>query len=436
MELLVLGFFCILLLICITLDISILYALTAGWFLFALYGRKKGHVWKNLVEMSLDGIKAVKNILITFVLIGMLTAVWRAAGTVAVIVCYAVRFIWPSVFLLMAFLLNCFLSVLTGTAFGTAATMGVICTTMASALGVPAWMVGGAVLAGCYFGDRCSPVSTSALLVSELTGTEIFRNIRNMLWSAAVPFVLACAVYGVLGLNLGYEGELPDLQEIFKKEFCLSWIAVLPAVVLLALALRKKKVKVVMAFGILTAIPICLFIQRMSLMTILELLLYGYQAEDMQVASMMNGGGIFSMIKVGMIVCLSSSYSGLFRGTGLLDGICERIECIADKTTSFGAVLLTSLVTGVIACNQTLTIMLTHQLCGHTEKDSEKMALYLEDTAVVIAPLIPWSIAGAVPLATIGAPPVSAVMACFLYFLPIWGMLMATRSKYPHMMKK
>ena len=30
--------------------------------------------------------------------------------------------------------------------------------------------------------------------------------------------------------------------------------------------------------------------------------------------------------------------------------------------------------------------------------------MYLEDGTIVIAPLIPWSIAGAVPLASMGAP--------------------------------
>ena len=41
----------------------------------------------------------------------------------------------------------------------------------------------------------------------------------------------------------------------------------------------------------------------------------------------------------------------------------------------------------------------------------------------VIAPLIPWSIAGAVPLATINAPTLSLAAATFLYLLPLSRML-------------
>ena len=192
--------FCGGLLLCLLLDWSILYALLAGLLLFLLYGRRKGFGWKALLGMALAGVKTVKNILITFLLIGVLTALWRAAGTIPVIVCYAARLIRPGVFLVMTFLLNAGVSVLTGTSFGTAATIGVICAAMGATMGVDARLTGGAVLAGAFFGDRCSPVSTSALLVSELTKTDIYGNIRRMLRTALVPFLLSVAFYFALGL--------------------------------------------------------------------------------------------------------------------------------------------------------------------------------------------------------------------------------------------
>ena len=40
-----------------------------------------------------------------------------------------------------------------------------------------------------------------------------------------------------------------------------------------------------------------------------------------------------------------------------------------------------------------------------------------------MAPLVPWSIAGAVPLAAVGAPIASVVVASYLYILPIWSFL-------------
>ena len=172
--------------------------------------------------MALSGVRTVRNILLAFVLIGVMTALWRSAGTIPVLVCYASALIRPAVFVVMTFLLNCLLSFLTGTSFGTSATMGVICAAMGAAMGVDVRIVGGAVLSGAYFGDRCSPVSTSALLVAEVTQTVIFDNIRRMLRTALVPFLLSCAVYAMLGLRAGGPGDALELRALFGREFSLS----------------------------------------------------------------------------------------------------------------------------------------------------------------------------------------------------------------------
>ena len=426
MEWLVLGGFCSCLFLCLILDVSILLALAMGLVLFLLYGKWKGFSWRELGGMALTGVKSVKNILFTFVLIGMLTALWREAGTIPVIVCYASSLIRPSILLLMTFLLNCLVSVLTGTAFGTAATMGVICATMGAALGIDPVLMGGAVLAGAYFGDRCSPVSTSALLVSELTGTNIFTNIKNMIGTTGVPLLLSCAVFGAAGLMGEHTGQLPDLRVIFAREFALAWPALLPALVILLLSVLRFSVKKAMTASILTAMPIALLVQDTPLARLPRLLVMGYEAADGEVAAMLNGGGILSMVRVGAIVCLASSYSGIFQKTGLLDGAKRIIGRLSVRTTPYTATLVTGIAASMIACNQSLAILLTHQLCGDIQPDRERFALTLEDTVVVVAPLVPWSIAGAVPLTTVGAPLTALLWTCFLYLLPLCQLMVHT----------
>ena len=183
------------------LHISLLFALLLGYVIFALYAIRKGFSLPEVLGMSAQGVPAAKNILTTFVLIGILTSLWRAGGTIPAIVCYSVRVMEPRLFLVCSFLLNCLVSFLTGTAFGSAATMGAVCMTMAAALGADPLMTGGAILSGVYFGDRCSPVSTSALLVADLTGTDLFGNIRQMLRTCLVPFALAAGLYLLFGLS-------------------------------------------------------------------------------------------------------------------------------------------------------------------------------------------------------------------------------------------
>ena len=424
MEVLTIGIFCALLIICIITGKSILYALLAGLIIFGLYGKKQGYSWRQISRMALQGVWKVKNILLTFILIGMLTALWRQAGTIPAIICYTVRLIKPSTFLLMTFLLNCLISVLTGTALGTAATIGVVCATMASALGIPSWMTGGAILSGVYFGDRCSPVSTSALLVAELTETGIYTNIKNMIKSALAPFTITCILYLTVSIQLHGKTEMPDLGHAFGSEFRLSWIALLPAAVILLLSVVQAGVKIAMIASIVTAIPVCIGLQNMAFTELPELLLNGFHSTDVTVAAMLNGGGITSMLKVGAIVCISSSYSGIFQATGILNGFQKMVCLLANRTKPYFAVLVTSILTSVMACNQTLAIMLTGQLCSRTEPDKLRFANNLEDSAVIIAPLVPWSIACAVPLTAAGAPGYSVLFAVFLYLLPLCDLVL------------
>ena len=135
MELLVFSLFAAALLVCVIFHISLLFALLLGYVIFALYAIRKGFSLPEVLGMSAQGVRAAKNILTTFVLIGILTSLWRAGGTIPAIVCYSVRVMEPRLFLVCSFLLNCLVSFLTGTAFGSAATMGAVCMTMAAALG-------------------------------------------------------------------------------------------------------------------------------------------------------------------------------------------------------------------------------------------------------------------------------------------------------------
>ena len=113
-------------------------------------------------------------------------------------------------------------------------------------------------------------------------------------------------------------------------------------------------------------------------------------------------------------------YSGLFQATGLLSFLEKIIQKMDKKWGNYRAILLTSIPVSAISCNQTLSIILTHQLTKSISKDPKQHALNLENTAVVVSPLIPWSIASSVVLLSVGAPLSSILCAFFLYLLPLW----------------
>ena len=170
---LTLGLFLAVLVVCILTGAPLLAGLCVGLAIFCAYAAWLGFSPAAIGEMLKRGVLKSATILWVFVFIGLITAGWRICGTIPFILYHAVGWIQPGAFALCAFLLCSLMSFLTGTSFGTASTMGFICMMLGRAAGLPAPLLGGAILSGVFFGDRCSPMSSSALLVATITDTDI-----------------------------------------------------------------------------------------------------------------------------------------------------------------------------------------------------------------------------------------------------------------------
>lgn len=408
---------------CLLLKFSVIYALVTGYIIFMNYGLIKRHNLIILIKKSFEGVLTVKNILLVFILIGMITALWRASGTIAFIVYMGSKLISPSILILLTFLLCSILSVLIGTSLGTAATMGVICASIGKTMGVNPYYVGGAVLSGIYFGDRCSPMSTSALLIAELTKTNLYINIKLMIKTSVIPFIVTCLFYLLLGFKSTVSNISIDVTEIFKQNYNLNIIVIIPAILIVILSILKINVKKTMLVSIVISFIIAMFIQRDSIVALINYCIFGYHHPNERLNLMMKGGGILSMVNVSLIVGISSSYSGIFKETKMLVSLKKYLKEFSKKTSSYFVIFLSSIISGAIACNQSLGTILTNELCGELV-EKQKMAIILENTVILLVGLIPWNIAMGVPLKTIGIGVMSGIYAFYLYFLPLWNLFL------------
>ena len=411
------------LIFCLLLKLSVVYALIIGYMIFVIYGLIKGHNLIVLIKKSFEGVLTVKNILLVFILIGMITALWRASGTIAFIVYIGSKLISPSILIFLTFLFCAVLSVLIGTSLGTAATMGVICASIGKAMGVNPYYIGGAVLSGIYFGDRCSPMSTSALLIAELTKTNLYTNIKLMIKTSVIPFVVTCLFYLLLGFKSTVSNISINVTEIFKQNYNLNIIVIIPAILIVILSILKINVKKTMLVSIVISFIIAMFIQRDSIVTLINYCIFGYHHTNEKLNLMMKGGGILSMVNVSLIVGISSSYSGIFKETKMLVSLKKHLKDFSKKTSSYFVIFLSSIISGAIACNQSLGTILTNELCGELV-EKQKMAIILENTIVLLAGLIPWNIAMEVPLKAIDVGIMAGVYAFYLYFLPLWNLIL------------
>ena len=427
-SIIVILLFSLSLIVCLLLKYSVIYALIVGYIIFITYGFMKGHNLIVLIKKSFEGVLTVKNILLVFVLIGMITALWRASGTIAFIVYMGSKLISPSILILLTFLLCSILSVLIGTSLGTAATMGVICASIGKTMGINPYYVGGAVLSGIYFGDRCSPMSTSALLIAELTKTNLYTNIKLMIKTSIIPFVMTCLFYLFLGFNSTVSNISVNVTEIFKQNYNLNIIVIIPAILIIILSILKINVKKTMLVSIVISFIIAMFIQRDSIVALINYCIFGYHHPNERLNLMMKGGGILSMVNVSLIVGISSSYSGIFKETKMLVSLKKYLKEFSKRTSNYFVIFISAIVSGAIACNQSLGTILTNELCGELV-EKQKMAITMENTVILLVGLIPWNIAMDVPLKAIDVGFVSGFFAFYLYLLPLWNLFLGVMKE-------
>lgn len=416
-------FFCSLLL-SLYAGISLLYPLLGGLTGFVVLALSRGYLLPDVFSMMLKGSRQSLLVIRIFVLIGIITAVWRACGTIAFIVYYGITYLSEQFFVLSAFVLSSMMSFLLGTSFGTAGTVGAILMVLARSGHVDVNVAAGAIIAGAYFGDRCSPMSSSANLVAVLTQTRLYLNLENMLRTSVLPFLLSCTGYAFLSLQHPLIGGDNPIVAAIPQSFKLHPLVLVPAVLILALAALRIDVKVSMGLSCLAAAAIALFIQEVSLTELLWYIAAGYRLEQSgPLSEVIQGGGLLSMLSVSLIVLISSAFSGLFAGTGLLRDIELAYELISRKVGLYGGTVVTSFATAAFGCNQTLAVMLTHQLTQGTYEKKRlsryRLALDLENTVIVISALIPWNIAGAVPAAALSADSGFIPYALYLFFVPL-----------------
>lgn len=398
-------------------------ALMVGLVAFTIVGLKRGYPFKELCRMGWTGTRDSLIVIEVMCIIGFITAIWRASGTITIFVYYGIRIITPPLFLIIAFLLSCLLSYAIGTSFGVAGTVGVIFMTLARSGGVDPVLTAGVLMSGIYFGDRCSPVSSSANMVAGITGTKIFDNVKIMMKTAVLPLVLTFIIYAVLSFLNPIAHVDAELLAAFERDFNLSLWAFVPAILMLLLPLLKVSVLLSMGLSIASGILVAWLVQSIPLLEVLKICIVGYEASGDGLSSLLNGGGLVSMLEIVVILVISCSYSGIFDGTKMLDALQEKLSAGCTKFGRFSIMILISIASAAAFCNQTIASLMCCDLLKKPYLDGggsmEELAIDMENSVILIACMIPWSIGCSVPLTFFDMDFSAVPYAFYMYLVPI-----------------
>ena len=408
---------------CLVLGRSLIWALLLGLALFSLLGLKKGFTPRQLAAMAWRQGRDSLIVVPVFLLIGMVTALWRASGTISFFLYYGLEGLRPASFLLVAFLLSAVLSFALGTCYGVTGTAGVVLITLARSGGVDLAVTAGAILSGAYFGDRCSPMSSCATLVAACTGTELYKNVREMLKTALLPTLLTVLAFGVLSRLYPIQRMDSVVLSALRENFDLHWTVLLPAVLMLVLPLAKVPVKWAMAASAATAFVLTVALQGLPVPEALRTAILGYAPRQAELAGILSGGGLVSMVTSGAVVFITSLYAGILEGIDALAPAKDWVERLSRRVGLFPAAVLVSTAVVSVFCNQAVMVMIDAQLLADSYEargaSRTELAMDIANSGVTIAGLVPWSIAITVPLSMLDVGTEAIPWCVLLYMIPL-----------------
>ena len=239
--------------------------------------RLLGHSSAGIRQLMSSAISRALPAIYIFILIGMVIASFMHSGTIATLMYFGLDWLSPGSFLAVGMLLCALMSMATGTAWGTAGTLGVVFIGIGGTMGIPLPIVAGMVVCGATFGDKMSPISDTTNLAAMSAETDLYRHIYSMLFTTAPSFLLALIIFTLIGLgyadgDFGGE-EIGTIRQALSDTYLLyPLISLIPIFLLAILSIRRVPAEITMSLSVLAGVIIAVAYQGQSPVAVLNAL--------------------------------------------------------------------------------------------------------------------------------------------------------------------
>ncbi|MEG0236418.1 Na+/H+ antiporter NhaC family protein [Cetobacterium sp.] len=409
----------------------ILSLIFLGIFIFSV---KKFKTLKNTLDIAIAGTKKSYLLVFIFVLLGALSASWFISGTIPALIYYGIKIINPNYFYVFSFLITSLFSFLIGSSFGTVGTIGLVMVSLARGIGLDIYIVAGSIISGAYFGDRGSPMSSSANFVAILTETEIYSNVKGMFKASILPYLITLSLYFYLGKNIEPKFIENNILTLLNQNFYLDFLVFIPMIYLVIMCLLKKNIRHTILVSIFLSLIIGWFLQNYEDRNFIKILIYGFRLPiENELYNVIRGGGIFSMGTAMVMALLSCGLVNIVDKLGILKLVSEKIGVVKSEWKIYLYTIVVAILTAAISCSQSTSILLTSQIMKKIYKKNgftkELLALDIENSSVVLSSLIPWNIAITVPALMLDISAVKIIpYSLYLFILPLIVMILKIKK--------
>ncbi|WP_123575221.1 Na+/H+ antiporter NhaC [Luteococcus japonicus] len=395
-------------------DFSPHIPLLIGIALTGLLGAHLGMKWLDVRAGIFHVIHVSMPSLAILIIVGLLIGVWIASGTVPTLIYYGLTILSPKIFLPAAMLVCALVSISLGTSWGTVGTVGLALMGIGAGFEVPMVWTAGAVVSGAFFGDKMSPLSDTTNLAPAVTGITVFEHIRNMMPTAIPSMLIALVIYSIAGWNMVGDGDasfetITVLTSTLQENFVISPITLLPVVVVLGLALAKKPPLPSLFLGGVIGGIIAMAMQGAGLHDVFVYAQDGYTiaSGNDDIDTLLNRGGIQSMMRTISLMLLALGFGGALESTGVLERILTAVISPMKRFGSLQATAIgTAFATNVVAGDPYISIALPGRMYAPVYRglgySTKNLARAVEEGGTMMSPLIPWNAGGAFVITALG----------------------------------
>ena len=380
----------------------------------AFYLLYKGYGWKT-IEMHMTR-KVGESIPVVFILIsvGVLIGSLMVSGTIPMLIYYGIAIVSPYWIYIFSFVICIIFSLLTGTSWGSAGTIGVVMMGIAQVFHADLAITAAAVVGGSFFGDKMSPLSDTTNIAALATEVALMDHIKSMAYTTGPSAILAAIIYIVLSPAISGSGiddtitlgsvnaTLNDLNKLFHFNVAL----LIPLVIVLWGSFTRRPIILTLLGASWVAMILAVLFQDFNLTDIFQSFNKGFSIDmaggialESDVVQILNRGGLYNLIEGVMICLLIFAYIGTLDVINAIDISIKKLMTMLKKQShTVLAAIGSTLLTNITTSNQYATSFIIGS--AFAKKFDEMriprkvLSRTLEDAGTMMENLFPWTPSG------------------------------------------
>lgn len=388
-----------------------------------------GWTWDEVQRMMVKGVERALPAVFILLIIGMIVGTWIASGVIPTMIYYGLSIIKPAIFVPIVALVTGIISITLGSSFTSIATIGLAFMVIGEGLGFAPGLVAGAVISGAYLGDKLSPLSDTTNIAPAMAETDLFSHVKHMLWDTIPAFVLSILLYWLVSSSSAVNGgadtnAIDAIKTGLNHVFMIHPLLLLmPILTIILMIKRTPAIPALMSVSILGGV-LAIFVQGASISSVIQIMTNGFHVESgvNAVDSLLNRGGLMSMLGTICLLILATALGGILEETGSFEVLTQRMMSnVQTSGTLISSTILSTFVVAFASGAQFLAIILPARTFVKTYKkmgiDTKNLSRCVEAAGTVGINLVPWSVPAVFAAGILGVSPGEFIPYAFFAFL-------------------